>query len=64
MKMLKEMNNRELFCLLAGDGDIVQQTILKNLILEYKAKYPEKVGKFGEMDLSAIVAEMTENTDG
>ena len=28
-------------------------------LLEYKAKYPEKVGHFGELDLSAIVAEMS-----
>lgn len=58
MKPLTEMNNRELFCVLTGDGEIVQQTMLKELILAYKAKYPERVGKFGEMDLSAIVKEM------
>ena len=46
MKSIKEMNSRELFCLLTGDGDAVQQ-------------YPEKVGHFGEMDLAAIVKEMT-----
>ncbi len=61
MKTLKEMNNRELFCVLTGDGEIVQQTMLRNLIRAYKAKYPEKVGCFGEMDLAAIVAEMTED---
>ena len=33
---------------------------LKEIILAYKAKYPEKVGHFGEMDLAAIVAEMAE----
>ena len=60
MKALTEMNNRELFCLLAGDDNIVQQARLKEIILAYKAKYPEKVGHFGEMDLAAIVAEMTE----
>lgn len=60
MKSLKEMNNRELFCILAGDGEVVQQIMLKNLILAYKEKYPEKVGQFGEMDLSAIVAEMAD----
>ncbi len=59
MKTLKEMNNRELFCVLTGDGEIMQQTILRDLIRAYKAKYPEKVGRFGEMDLAAIVAEMT-----
>ena len=59
MKPLRKMDNRELFCILAGDGDIVQQAMLRNIIQEYKAKYPEKVGHFGEMDLSAIVAEMT-----
>ena len=59
MKALKEMNNRELFCLLTGEGEIVQQTMLKSIILAYKEKYPEKVGHFGEMDLSSIVAEMT-----
>lgn len=58
MKKLTEMNNRELFCVLTGDGEIVQQSMLKELILAYKAKYPEKVGHFGEMDLSAIVKEM------
>lgn len=63
MKALTEMNNRELFCLLAGDDNIVQQAKLKEIILAYKAKYPEKVGKFGEMDLSAIVREMTAESE-
>lgn len=62
MKSLKEMDNRELFCILTGEGEIVQQTMLKNLILAYKAKYPERVGQFGEMDLAAIVAEMSEES--
>ena len=56
MKSIKEMNSRELFCL---DGDAVQQAMLKQILLDYKAKYPEKVGHFGEMDLAAIVKEMT-----
>ncbi|MBO5544849.1 MAG: hypothetical protein J5949_09495 [Oscillospiraceae bacterium] len=60
MKSLKEMTSRELFCLLTGDGEVMQQTMLRDIILQYKAKYPEKVGHFGEMDLAAIVAEMTE----
>ena len=34
MKSLREMNNRELFCVLTGDGEIIQQTMLKNIILE------------------------------
>ena len=59
MKSIKEMNSRELFCLLTGDGDAVQQDMLKQIMLDYKAKYPEKVGHFGEMDLAAIVKEMT-----
>ena len=46
-------------CLLTGDGDAVQQAMLKQILLDYKAKYPEKVGHFGEMDLAAIVKEMT-----
>ena len=58
MKPLNEMTNRELFCVLTGDGSIIQQTMLKNMIREYKARYPERVGKFGEMDLAAIVQEM------
>ncbi len=62
MKSLKEMNNRELFCILTGDGEVVQQVMLKNLIQEYKKKYPEKEGQFGEMDLSAIVAEMSDES--
>ena len=60
-KALKEMNNRELFGVLTGDGEIVQQTMLKKLIWAYKAKHPEMVGKLGEVNLSAIVAEMTED---
>jgi hypothetical protein len=36
--------------------------MLRNIIMEYKAKYPEKVGQFGEMDLAAIVAEMSAET--
>ena len=59
MKSIKEMNSRELFCLLTGDGDAVQQAMLKQILLDYKAWYPEKVGHFGEMDLAAIVKEMT-----
>ena len=59
MKSIKEMNSRELFCLLTGDGDAVQQAMLKQILLDYKAKYPEKGGHFGEMDLAAIVKEMT-----
>ena len=59
MKTLKEMNSRELFCVLTGDGEIMQQTMLRDIIPAYKARYPEKVGHFGEMDLAAIVAEMT-----
>ena len=59
MKSIKEMNSRELFCLLTGDGDAVQQALLKQILLDYKAKYPEKVGHFGEMDLASIVKEMT-----
>ena len=59
MKSIKEMNSRELFCLLTGDGDAVQQAMLQQILLDYKAKYPEKVGHFGEMDLAAIVKEMT-----
>ena len=59
MKTLKEMNSRELFCVLTGDGEIMQQTMLRDIIRAYKARYPEKVGRFGEMDLAAIVAEMT-----
>jgi hypothetical protein len=60
MKPLKEMTNRELFCLLAGEGEAVQQAMLKQILLNYRDKYPEKIGHFGEMDLEAIVAEMTE----
>lgn len=60
MKTLREMTSRELFCLLTGDGDLMQQAMLRELIGAYKAKYPEKVGRFGEMDLAAIVAEMSE----
>jgi hypothetical protein len=59
MKSIKEMNSRELFCLLTGDGDAVQQAMLKQILLDYKAKYPEKVGHFREMDLAGIVKEMT-----
>ncbi len=59
MKPLTEMNNRELFCILTGDGEVFQQLMLKNIINDYKAKYPDKIGQFGEIDLSAIVAEMT-----
>lgn len=59
MKTLKQMSSRELFCVLTGDGDIMQQTMLKKLLRDYKEKHPEKVGRFGEIDLAAIVAEMT-----
>lgn len=60
MKPLTEMTNRELFCLLTGEGEIVQQTMLKSILLNYREKHPEKIGQFGEVDLQRIVAEMTE----
>ena len=59
MKTLKQMDNRELFCILSGEGDIVQQTLLKNILRNYKKKHPNLVGNLDEMDLAAIVAEMT-----
>lgn len=59
MKNLNEMNNRELFCVLTGDRGVLAQAQLQDLILRYKKKYPEKVGQLGEVDLSAIVAEMS-----
>ncbi len=59
MKALTEMNNRELFCVLTGDKGVLPQAQLQDIIHRYKRKYPERAGKFGEMDLSAIVAEMT-----
>ncbi len=59
MKTLKQMDNRELFCILSGEGDIVQQTLLKNILRNYKKKHPDLVGNLDEMDLAAIVAEMT-----
>ena len=37
---------------------LIQSLVL--LLMKEKKKYPEKVGHFGEMDLAAIVAEMTE----
>ncbi|MBR4392766.1 MAG: hypothetical protein IKT07_01955 [Oscillospiraceae bacterium] len=60
MKPLTEMTSRELFCVLTGDGSFVQQTMLKNLLLEYKEKYPDRIGQFGEVDLAAIVREMAQ----
>ena len=59
MKALREMTNRELFCVLTGDRGVLLQAQLQDIIARYKAKYPEKVGKLGEVDLSAIVAEMS-----
>ena len=55
---LREMDSRELFCVLTGERGILQQTILKNLIRDYKLRYPERLGT-GELDLAAIVAEMS-----
>ena len=36
MKTLKEMNSRELFCVLTGDGEIMQQTMLRDIIRRLK----------------------------
>lgn len=58
MKALTEMDNRELFCVLTGDRDVLRQAQLQQLILAYREKHPERVGE-GEMDLAAIVAEMS-----
>ena len=57
-KKLTEMTNRELFCVLTGDRDVLRQARLQNLILAYRKKHPERVGA-GEMDLEAIIAEMS-----
>ena len=40
-----------------GSGDNISGG---HLILAYKARHPEMVGRFGELDLSAIVAEMAD----
>lgn len=60
MKSLQEMDNRELFCILTGDGDVAQQIMLKNILQEYKEKHPDELEHYDKIDLSAIVAEMTE----
>lgn len=60
MKSLKEMNNLELFCILTGDGEVVQQMMLKDILQRYKEKYPEKLEQFNTIDLAAIVAEMSD----
>ena len=37
------MTSRELFCILTGDGDIVQQSMLKELILRLKGDVKEVI---------------------
>ena len=59
MKELTGMSSRELFCLLAGDQDVLQRARLQDLILRYREKHPERTGQTGEMDLHEVVAEMT-----
>lgn len=54
-KSFLEMSNRELFCILAGDGDIMAQTLLKKMIREFMKKYPDR-----EADLSTMVKVMAE----
>ena len=44
MKSIKEMNSRELFCLLTGDGDAVQQAMLEQMLLGDQGKDQDKVG--------------------
>lgn len=60
MKSLTEMNNQELFCVLTGDGEVMQQIMLKNILQAYKEKYPEQVEQMETVDLSAIVKKMTD----
>ena len=48
MKALTEMNNRELFCLLAGDDNIVQQAKLKEIILAYRQNTRKKSESSGK----------------
>lgn len=55
MMNLTEMTNRELFCVLTGDRGVLAQAQLQDMLLRYKAAHPEQTG---EIDLSAVVAEM------
>ena len=57
-KKLSEMTERELFCVLTGDRDVLRQARLQEMILAYRKKHPESVGT-GAVDLTAIVAEMS-----
>ena len=57
-KKLSEMTERELFCVLTGDRDVLRQARLQRMIVAYRKKHPESVGS-GEIDLAAIVAEMS-----
>ena len=59
MKELTEMSSRELFCLLAGDQDVLLRARLQDMILRYREKHPERQGQSGEMDLREVVAEMS-----
>lgn len=58
MKELTEMSSRELFCLLAGEEDVLLKARLQDMILGYREKHPERRGQSGEMDLREVVAEM------
>ena len=55
MKPLTEMNNRELFAVLAGDN-VIQQVYLQKIIRLY-LRYAKKTHYEGDVDLQTMVAE-------
>lgn len=49
-KSFLEMSNRELFCILTGDRDVMAQMALQKIIRKFMAKHPDR-----EEDLQTMV---------
>lgn len=62
MKKLTEMNNRELFAILAGDN-VIQQVYLKKIVRMY-LKYAKKEHLDGDVDLQTMVHDFSEGKYG
>ncbi len=62
MKKLTEMNNRELFSVLAG-SDVIGQAYLKKIVRAY-LKNSKETGREGDVDLQTMVKEYMEGKYG
>ncbi|MBQ0001409.1 MAG: hypothetical protein KBT01_07740 [Clostridiales bacterium] len=55
VKSFLEMSNRELFCVLTGDRDVMAQMALQKIIRKYMKEYPDR-----DADLMTMVKVIAE----